>query len=123
MPDELRSRLELPMKRPLSSPEVETLSPAAKVLRDHSYIKPPEEEEDRSDLEEKLKQKIKNLQQQLRRSKQKVDSMGQIITSLKEIIKSQNLSLMFYFTSRGTLSHSLSRNSPVERAGSVLSQV
>ena len=82
--EEVRSRLELPRKHPLLQQE-DTMSSAAKVLCDHNYAKENNQQtQDRSALEERLRQKIKNLQQQQRRSKTKLENMEQIITHLKE---------------------------------------
>ena len=68
--EEVRSRLELPRKRPLLQQE-DTMSSAAKVLCDHNYAKENNQQtQDRSALEERLRQKIKNLQQQQEDQKQ-----------------------------------------------------
>ena len=76
----LQSRLEFPSKRPLSSVD-NTMSPPAKAAKAAS------EDNERDELEKKLRNKIKSLQQQLRRSKQKVQSMGEVIETLKEKLK------------------------------------
>ena len=76
----LQSRLEFPGKRPLSSVD-NTMSPPAKAAKAAS------EDNERDELEKKLTNKIKSLQQQLRRSKQKVQSMGKVIETLKEKLK------------------------------------
>ena len=77
LPDELQSRLEVSNKRPLPPTNHENLVPPAKVAK-------PLPAERRDELEEKLKQKIRNLQQQLRRSKQKAKTMGDVIKIMKE---------------------------------------
>ena len=54
-----------------NSLDPQEMTTAEKVSHDHTYFKKSEPEEDtctqRSDLEDKLKSKIKSLQQQLRR--------------------------------------------------------
>ena len=76
-PIALQSRLQMPSKRPLSSVD-NTMSPPAKAAKTAS------EDNRRDELENKLRQKIKSLQQQLRRSKQQVQGMGEDIETLKE---------------------------------------
>ena len=96
--DTERRRLGLPRKRSLSPDESDSMSPAAKILREHNYARCNEgpqddenltedeqgEEPDRSELQQKLRQKIKGLQQQLRRSKKKLQSMKDLILHLQE---------------------------------------
>ena len=74
---ELQSRLEFPSKRPLSSVD-NTMSPPAKAAKAAS------KDEERDELEKKLRDKIKSLQQQLCRSKQKVQSMSEVIETSTE---------------------------------------
>ncbi len=70
------SRLKNPHKRPLPPTELENLSPPVKMTKTA--------EEERNELEKKLRQKIRNLQQKLRRSKQKVESMSEVIKVLQD---------------------------------------
>jgi hypothetical protein len=77
-PDELQSRLEHSNKRPLPPTSHDETSPAEKVRR----TAPAEEKRD--ELEKKLRQKIRNLQQQLRRTKQKANTMDEVIKTLQE---------------------------------------
>jgi hypothetical protein len=76
-PDELQSRLEHSNKRPLPPTNHDETSPPEKVRRTAP-------EEKRDELEKKLRQKIRNLQQQLRRTKQKANTMGEVIKTLHE---------------------------------------
>ena len=57
---------------------MENLSPPEKIAKTASA------EEKRDELQKKRRQKIRNLQQQLRRSKQKVESMNEVIKELEE---------------------------------------
>ena len=61
-----------------SPTDVENLSPLQKIAKTASA------EEKRDELQTKLRQKIRNLQQQMRRSKQKVKSMNEVIKVLEE---------------------------------------
>ena len=73
------------MENPLDPQQMTT---AEKVGHDHTYCKKSEPGEDtctqRSDLEDKLKRKIKSLQQQLRRTKAKQETMNDIINELQQ---------------------------------------
>ena len=77
-PDELQSRLEHSNKRPLPPTNHDEMSPPEKVRRSTPA------EEKRDELGKKQRQKIRNLQQQLRRTKQKANTMGEVIKTLQE---------------------------------------
>ena len=71
--------------------EKEPVSPAAIVLHDHTYSKRPVDKQQQSTpdddgeaLQDKLKRKIKGLQQQLRRTKAKQQTMADIIQQLEQ---------------------------------------
>ena len=105
-----RNRLGIPRKRNLPR-ESSGMSPAAKVFLDHNYARQmtenlaegqdlndneQEEAEEKPDLSQKLRQKIKNLQQKLRRSKNKLDNMGNLISHLQEklVISSEQAGIL-----------------------------
>ena len=67
----------LQSKRPLSSVDNTMCLPA-------KAAKPASEGDERDEFEQKLRNKIKSLQQQLRRSKEKAKSMGEVIEALKK---------------------------------------
>ena len=73
------------MENPLDPQQMTT---AEKVGHDHTYCKKSEPGEDTctqsSDLKDKLKRKIKSLQQQLRRTKAKQETMNDIINELQQ---------------------------------------
>ena len=78
IPDDARCRLDLSNKRPIPPTDLENLSPPEKVAKTVST------EEKRDELQKKLRQKIRTLQQQLRRSKQKVTTLIEVISVLEE---------------------------------------
>jgi hypothetical protein len=68
-----------------------TLSPSDKVSHDHTYCKHSDsindgihQDDERPALEEKLKRKIKSLQQQLRRTKAKQQTMADVIHEMEQ---------------------------------------
>ena len=83
------------LRKKLGSPchlsPLTTLSPADVVSHDHSYCKRSDtidnslnHDAERPALEQKLKRKIKSLQQQLRRTKTKKQTMADIIHELEQ---------------------------------------
>lgn len=86
IPKKLRKKIE----HPCNLEVLTTVSPLDIVNHDHNYCKRAntiedfKEEQDRKPLENKLKRKIKSLQQQLRRTKAKKQTMGDIIQDLKQ---------------------------------------
>ena len=96
--DAQKNRLGISRKHHLPRDESDALSLAAKVFLDHNYARKQlentssqddltvevEEQEDKPDLEQKLKQKIKNLLQKLRRSKKKLQSMADLVSHLQQ---------------------------------------
>ena len=78
IPIDARCRLDLSNKRPTPPTDLENLSPPEKVAKTVST------EEKRDELQKKLRQKIRTLQQQLRRSKQKVTTLNEVISVLEE---------------------------------------
>ena len=79
IPSDTRCRLDWSNnKRPIPPSDLENLSPPEKIAKTASA------EEKRDELQKKRRQKIRNLQQQLRRSKQKVESMNEVIKELEE---------------------------------------
>ena len=82
-------------RRKLGSPcdlaPLTTLSPSDKVSHDHTYCKHSDpindgihQDDERPALEEKLKRKIKSLQQQLRRTKAKQQTMADVIHEMEQ---------------------------------------
>ena len=87
IPKTLRKKIESPCDLEVLT----TLSPLDAVNHDHNYCKTTntitdlkQEEQDRKPLQEKLKRKVKSLQQQLRRTKARKQTMGDIIEDLKQ---------------------------------------
>ena len=79
IPSDTRCRLDWSNnKRPIPPSDLENLLPPEKIVKTASA------EEKRDELQTKLRQKIRYLQQQLRRSKQKVKSMNEVIKVLEE---------------------------------------
>ena len=75
-------------RRHMENPwDAQQMTTADKVSHDHRYCKQVEPKDtgtERSDLEDKLKRKIKSLQQQLRRTKAKQETMNDIINELQQ---------------------------------------
>ena len=79
------------MGSPCDLAPLTTLSPSDKVSHDHTYCKHSDpindgihQDDERPTLEEKLKRKIKSLQQQLRRTKAKQQTMADVIHEMEQ---------------------------------------
>ena len=86
IPKKLRKKIE----HPCNLEVLTTVSSLDIVNHDHTYCKKAntiedlKEDQDRKTLEDKLKRKIKGLQQQLRRTKARKQTMGDIIQELQQ---------------------------------------
>ena len=107
--DAQKNRLGISRKHHLPRDESDAMSPAAKIFLNHNYARKQQEntssqddltveveEQDKPDLEQKLKQKIKNLQQKLRRSKKKLQSMADLVSHLQQklVISSEQAGIL-----------------------------
>lgn len=112
--NEVRNRLGIQRKHPLPPDDSDEVSPAKKILVEHNYAKKQPEDvtqenvtqedlteeeqipEEKPDLHQRLRQKIKNLQQKLRRSKKELENMANLISHLQEkfVISSEQAGIL-----------------------------